>query len=1696
MSNMAAHSNANNFAVKNRVDERTGQYGLSIPLFKLTANSGTGPNLAPELTYNSMSGGDVGYGEGWDLDVTRFVEHAYPEGGGALSLSTGEQFTVDGIDNISEKKLDTFHFHKDGEGRFRIVHRTGVVEVLESMGEGNQRVALPTRIYAPTGQWIELKYASNPHAPGWFCLTEVRDGHPDDPGKGRRLLKVEYNGNTVFTLHPDAEDVRASQELRFKGRQLQYVVMPDKTQWEFAYQTVHGQTCVNKVIWPAGAIEHVEYGVDGDPGHALPGVDKKLPRVKRHRLLPGHGQPEMRTDYDYSAENYMGNGGGITWRNNGRDNLYDIVDPGYSYWCTTTQRCEGQADRIVTTEYDRFHRTTMEKRVQGKKVTRSEATYHGKFGDPFDKQSPNFLTPNTATTTWQMEEDANKKRSEVITTEYDPDGNLVKEIRADGSYTELEYFDAKGEPGRCPPEPNGFRKHVKRQTVYPSSLDKVVKGAIPLCTDFTYKALGILKSRAELPEYGKIASTWLAIEQEELSDASNPQALRRLSTVKRSYYDSPGDAQLHGRMIKRETTLHGEHDGTDLGKVLADTTTTLEWKFSSERHRVFGDVLLTKQTTTGHNRSQKVSKQSQHPLTGLVLENVDIHETVTRFSYDTSNRLTSETSAPDDDERRAIVQYRYVVSAGQNYQETENNQGVISRVWFDGINRTIKEERVCDAVASRTGVKQTYQVYSAAYNAFGQLEEETTYDHLPDRELALTSRHQYDNWGNRYATVRPDKVTVFTERSPFGSEGDIVTSWEEYPGQPGLRKNQTVTTFNRFDKPECVQALDENGVAASTRTYRYDGFGRSVEETFTFGVPASGKQTARAEHKRTTSYKYDVWGRMTRTDRADRSALSREFARHSTDELATNILVHPRPDAEAFLVCTREFDDIDRMVSMTVGPHQETREYIGSQLLPDKRVMKSGRTFKYEYDLAVGTSPTSITAGKNQKASHFKYSMASADITEAENEQGKRNYSYTDQGYLLSESWADKQSGETYTRDFLTSLQGRMLENSDSDNSRKVYEYDDLGRLSSITQGTLRAAFTYNSAGLLHTTLTTNSAEATRKQQLLCTQVYDHRGRETLRTLKLSHVEITPDKGELETIIDERTLDQLWRGDNMLHRRRLIKAGEPVLTETFEYDDRDRLYNHSCEGSLLPTNSKGRAIINQAFEFDAYDNISLCLTKFADGKSDEAFYEFFEDSPFQLKSVSHTLTDDYPELVTFSKDDYDADGNMLKDEEGNRLVYDEDTGQLTSATTPDGTPLASFRYDGHGQLLGVRHGAQAEEQRRYEGYRVSSTLRDGVLTEYLYGGEVPLGLQQSGKGEETRLYMASNNNSVIAECAANDEVHEATYSAYGERQDGKLLGLLGFNAEAREQALGWYLLGRGYRAYNPGLMRFHSPDNMAPEIAGINPYVYCLGNPVMWQDPTGHYSRGWGSNDDPEIEKEKRGVEFWLNIGVLAMNVVLTTGFALVTAGAATPLAMGVLAVGITATLASAATQVAAEFTEDPEKKKKLGIAYLSLSIAGTLALTVSTIKGYQNKRAANNARKDTTNSTENSSSNSRRRSSTGDGRKETHTSETQTMNQQQDDLSPHSSRRSNRKQITIDEPDYSDSDSGTPSTSQKTTSAFVENGGAQVDANNIPLAPKGSRVLNKYGHTVISVRDGATRMNVFKDTFTRNQFIEWLPSV
>lgn len=65
--------------------------------------------------------------------------------------------------------------------------------------------------------------------------------------------------------------------------------------------------------------------------------------------------------------------------------------------------------------------------------------------------------------------------------------------------------------------------------------------------------------------------------------------------------------------------------------------------------------------------------------------------------------------------------------------------------------------------------------------------------------------------------------------------------------------------------------------------------------------------------------------------------------------------------------------------------------------------------------------------------------------------------------------------------------------------------------------------------------------------------------------------------------------------------------------------------------------------------------------------------------------------------------------------------------------------------------------------------------------------------------------------------------------------------LLGFNGERPDPVTGHYLLGNGYRAYNPVLLRFNSPDSWSPfGKGGLNPYGYCAGDPVNRRDPTGH----------------------------------------------------------------------------------------------------------------------------------------------------------------------------------------------------------------------------------------------------------------
>jgi RHS repeat-associated protein len=68
---------------------------------------------------------------------------------------------------------------------------------------------------------------------------------------------------------------------------------------------------------------------------------------------------------------------------------------------------------------------------------------------------------------------------------------------------------------------------------------------------------------------------------------------------------------------------------------------------------------------------------------------------------------------------------------------------------------------------------------------------------------------------------------------------------------------------------------------------------------------------------------------------------------------------------------------------------------------------------------------------------------------------------------------------------------------------------------------------------------------------------------------------------------------------------------------------------------------------------------------------------------------------------------------------------------------------------------------------------------------------------------------------------------------------------LGFTGARRDPVSAGYPLGNGYRTYLPGLMRFIAPDSLSPfGQGGVNPYAYCVDDPINRSDPSGHVGIG------------------------------------------------------------------------------------------------------------------------------------------------------------------------------------------------------------------------------------------------------------
>ncbi|WP_223415280.1 MULTISPECIES: RHS repeat-associated core domain-containing protein [unclassified Pseudomonas] len=169
------------------------------------------------------------------------------------------------------------------------------------------------------------------------------------------------------------------------------------------------------------------------------------------------------------------------------------------------------------------------------------------------------------------------------------------------------------------------------------------------------------------------------------------------------------------------------------------------------------------------------------------------------------------------------------------------------------------------------------------------------------------------------------------------------------------------------------------------------------------------------------------------------------------------------------------------------------------------------------------------------------------------------------------------------------------------------------------------------------------------------------------------------------------------------------------------------------------------------------------------------------------------------------------------------------------------TTMCRYHYDALDQLVAIERSGQERVQRFYRrDHLVTELQRTSSKSVFQHDSQLLVLQSRQGNGIHNRILSTDRQRSVLHVTDAAGSIPQV-YAPYGNRWvDSDSGSLLGFTGEAVDPFTGHYLLGKGHRAFNSVLRRFNSPDRLSPFArGGLNPYAYCLGDPVNFSDPTG-----------------------------------------------------------------------------------------------------------------------------------------------------------------------------------------------------------------------------------------------------------------
>ncbi|WIE48611.1 RHS repeat protein [Pseudomonas sp. GM17] len=1249
-------------ATSNDVDPRTRLFGFQQSLGKVTGNNGMGPELDLMMTYSPTSSTDdflLGIG-------VVFSFTTYDKNSSTLSLDTGEVFkvlentgTADTYFEIKQQKIKTFVAQKLDAKNYRVISRNGNVTDLRDIGGGSCR---PIKIYSPLGNILTLDWGYDNFGRSYLArITDSTD----------TLYSAVYDNKYKYltiTFWPETSESYSLVCYTGNGylTQITSTALPTNASWRYFYKEVgvSGLYTLFKTQTPTGLTKEAIYNngltdcIMAFPDEAnLP----PLPAVTSLTVNPGQGQSPIVTTYAPTKgyfPNYLGYGGklGASWSPDS-DNLYGVLDADYQYQTTVTQLAvDGGSDLVTKYTYDSYHLLLSTEANQGSTRHVTEMSYYAQGYASFDEQPAQFQYPFKQVETWTDTSlpAGGDSRSETTLFEYDVDGNLIKQTSPDQAVTTWEYYAAAGEINNadestgCPADPNGFVRWIKAQTTYPPLLSgyydvptRAVRYRYTSATTINDSPLGF----AVLPAQ----ETFM-----QLASASTlEKTLHRQLLSYQTDTTSPDYGKVKKVLLSMPSTAGDDYVQTiDIGYLLQN------------------DTLIQSTTLTTHDNLCLSSSRSNSRFTDQLRSHTDELGNKKDFTYDDLGRLSSWTHNAGTD---------YEVSYKQTYSLNVGSDGIASAIYtihtdekgnaweehVDGMGRPItrKSNDVDNGI-----VECQFTISTVNYDGWGRPYEQVATDYLDtsdaSRTVAISTSALFDDWGQQYLAQYTSGQSACQLFDPVNHQS--VTNLQVISGNLTLGSQRT--DFNVQGLPIAVSNLDSTQAQYSQSFSEFDGLQRLRKQTDELG--------------NITLYSYDEFDRLMTQTLPDQSTVTRTYAPFSTSELPITITVTDPLTQKTVTMGQQTFDGLGRLTGSSCGGRTLASVYSGVNQVPTTTTDAAGQTLTYSYIPQLGNALSTVAGGA--LAQSFSYEKATGRLLSA-SESGSQSESRT---WSASGQLNDQQftpiSGLAREVGYAWSLQGLPLSYCDIRGNTQTITYDAYGRPQTLVDPQVTVALTYDDAGRLSTQIVTaNSAGDTLKTVLS----WDDFSREVQR-------DIVPSTGETLTI------KQAYRKNHQLECRTVLQGSTSTSLrhELFSYDNRNRLTQYTCSGSVPPVDAYGKPIAEQKFTLDVYSNIKTCVTTLADGSIDTASYEFTNaDDPTQLTAVTHTLTSHYPLRIDLK---YDANGRMTVDETGRVLTYDV-AGRLSSISGEDG--MSQYGYDGFDQLVMQSLNGNETRQLYYQG---------------------------------------------------------------------------------------------------------------------------------------------------------------------------------------------------------------------------------------------------------------------------------------------------------------------------------------------------------------------------------------------------------